>query len=118
MTEIYTMGRWRPETAKEDAFVEAWAEFAAWASGLSGAGTLRLARDVRDPGAYISFAMWEGVDSVRAWKSGAEFRERLARVVQHVAEFEPTELAVVATAEAGGSSVDPAPVDVEPVHAV
>jgi trimethylamine:corrinoid methyltransferase-like protein len=36
-------------------------------------------------------------------KSSPEFRERMAQVLQHVEEFKPTELALVATAQAGAT---------------
>jgi heme-degrading monooxygenase HmoA len=108
--EIYTTGRWKPRAGKEDAFVEAWASFAAWASGVAGAGTLRLTRNLRDADVFVSFGRWRTLDEVRAWKSSAEFRERLAHVLQHVDEFEPTELEVVATAEAGAAQPEPVPV--------
>jgi heme-degrading monooxygenase HmoA len=114
--QIYTMGRWRPNAGKEDAFVEEWGRFAAWASGVAGAGTLRLARDVRDPGVFVSFGVWESVEAVRGWKSLPAFRERLAHVLEHVEQFEPTELAVVAAADAGTITVH-APPHIEPVHA-
>jgi heme-degrading monooxygenase HmoA len=107
VTEIYTTGTWKPSAGKADAFIEAWAGFAAWASGRPGAGTLRLTHDVRDAEVYLSFGAWESSDAVRAWKSAPDFRDRLARVLQHVDEFTPTELALVATAEGGASSVEP-----------
>jgi heme-degrading monooxygenase HmoA len=104
MDGIYTTGRWKPNAGKEDAFVEAWARFAAWASGIPGAGELRLARDERERELFVSFGVWESIDAVRAWKSTPDFRERLARVLQHVDEFEPSELTVIATAHAGSVS--------------
>ena len=116
MSEIYTTGRWTPAEGKVDAFVDAWAEFARWASGMPGAGTLRMTRDVRNPSMFLSLGAWESVDAVRAWKQSAEFKERLARVLQHVDEFEPSELAVIATATAGGAARTSAPA-AEPVHA-
>jgi heme-degrading monooxygenase HmoA len=106
VTEIYTTGKWKPNAGKEEAFVEAWADFAAWASTMSGAGTLRLTRDVRDAEVFLSFGAWESIDAVRTWKEAPEFRERLAHVLQHVDEFEPTELALVATADAGAALVE------------
>jgi hypothetical protein len=45
---------------------------------------------------------------IRAWKGAPDFSERLARVLQHVDTFEPTELDLVATAEAGTASREPA----------
>jgi heme-degrading monooxygenase HmoA len=104
MEEIYTTGRWKANAGKEDAFVDAWKRFAAWASGMPGAGDLRLTREERERAVFVSFGAWESIDAVRAWKSAPEFRERLAHVLQHVDEFEPSELSVVAHAYAGSAS--------------
>lgn len=103
MDEVYTTGTWTPAAGKEQAFVEAWSQFAAWASERAGAGRLRLAKDAHN-GRYVSFGNWAGIDAVRAWKSAPEFRDRLARVLQHVDAFEPAELAVVAAFEDGHTS--------------
>jgi heme-degrading monooxygenase HmoA len=102
---VYTTGSWKPNPESEEAFVEAWSQFAVWASSMPGAGTLRLVRDLQEPGRYVSYGAWEDIDHVRAWKSSPEFRERMARVLQHVDEFQPTELALVATAQGGEVSV-------------
>jgi heme-degrading monooxygenase HmoA len=101
MSDIYTSGRWRPNPGSETQFVEAWKEFATWASSRPGAGTLRLLHDLDDPGRFVSFGNWESADAVADWKSSAEFRGRMANILQHVAVFEPSESAVVADAEAG-----------------
>ncbi len=98
MTETYTTGTWRPNAGQEDAFVAAWAEFAAWASGKPGVGMLHLGRDAQDPGRYVSFGEWESADAVRGWKSDPDFRENLARVLQYVDEFDNTELTTVVAA--------------------
>jgi heme-degrading monooxygenase HmoA len=105
MAELVTTGVWTVDVAKEEAFVETWAAFAAWASSMPGAGTLRLGRDVGDPGRFVSLAPWETTEAVRAWKAGSEFRERMAQVLQHVDEFHPAELDVVASAADGASAV-------------
>jgi heme-degrading monooxygenase HmoA len=105
MTELVTTGTWRVNPTKEAEFIQAWAAFAAWASGMPGAGTLRLGRDVGDPLRFVSYAAWQDTDSVRAWKSAPQFHERLARVLQHVGDFQPAELDVVATVAAGVSAV-------------
>jgi heme-degrading monooxygenase HmoA len=84
--------------------VEAWAEFAAWANGRDGVGTLTLTRDTTDTRRFVSFGLWEDEQAVRAWKSRDEFREGLAHVLQHVDDFQPAELEVCVTATAGASS--------------
>jgi len=96
MTEVYTTGTWKPNAGEEDAFVDAWGEFACWASDMPGAGTVRLARDLRDPERFVSFAAWDSIEAVRDWKSSPEFKERMSRVQQHVDKFAPTELEMVA----------------------
>jgi heme-degrading monooxygenase HmoA len=104
MSTIYTSGTWRPTPGREDAFVEAWEQFAAWASRLPGAGRLQLTRDLNETGRYVSFGDWASESAVRAWKSSPEFKERMAQVLQHVGEFQPTELGLVATAENGATA--------------
>jgi len=106
MNQLYTTGTWTPYAGREDAFVEAWTEFAGWASSRPGAGVLSLTRDAREPGRFVSFGAWRTSEAVRAWKGGPEFRERMAHVLQHVAEFQPTELAVIATADQGAVTTD------------
>jgi heme-degrading monooxygenase HmoA len=105
MAELVTTGTWIVAPPRQAAFVEAWASFAEWASSQPGAGTLRLGVDGGDPTRYVSFGVWEDTASVRAWKSAPVFRERIARVLQHVGEFRPAELEVVAMATNGSSAV-------------
>jgi heme-degrading monooxygenase HmoA len=97
MAALVTTGTWTVDPIKEVAFIDAWTAFAAWASSMPGAGTLRLGRDVSDAARFVSYAGWEDADAVRAWKSVPEFRERLAQVLQHVEDFHAAELDVVAT---------------------
>lgn len=101
MTEIFTTGTWRPKAGHEELFVAAWTEFARWASEHEGAGMLRLTRDLSDPGAYMSFGAWTGIDPVRAWKGSEQFRERIARVQEHVDSFMPAELETLMRVEEG-----------------
>lgn len=98
MSVIYTTGSWKAKPGSENAFVAAWSEFASWASSMPGAGTLRLARDLTDADRFTSFGDWQSMEQVRG---SNEFRERIGQVLQHVDEFSPAELALVATAEAG-----------------
>src|SRR5437867_21297 len=55
MSTIYTNGTWKPNPGREEAFVETWSEFAAWASGMPGAGQLRLVRNLSEPERFTSF---------------------------------------------------------------
>jgi len=97
MSDVYTTGSWKPFPGEEDAFVEAWAAFADWASEQPGAGVARLARDLRDPERFVSFMDWESIEAVRSWKGSPEFKERMSPVQKHIDQFTPTELELVAS---------------------
>jgi heme-degrading monooxygenase HmoA len=101
MAEMITSGVWVVDPAKHDAFQRAWAEFAEWASAMDGAETLRLGRDSVDPNRFVSFGRWDSPERVHAWKADQSFSRRMASVLQHVDEFRPTELDVVASASSG-----------------
>lgn len=91
----YTTGSWKPFPGHEDAFLAAWHDFMSWAVSVPGAGEAVLARDVRDPDRFVSFAAWESMDAVRLWKDSPEFKPRMSRVQEHIDTFAPTELDVV-----------------------
>ena len=103
---IYTSGTWHAYPGAEDEFVSAWEQFAAWASTMPGAGRLQLVRDLHEPARFVSFGDWASLEQVRAWKRSPEFRERMARVLQHVDEFRPAELMLIASAEHGTNDSD------------
>lgn len=96
MGSVYTTGSWRPFAGEEESFLREWQEFMGWAATLEGAGRGILARDLRDPGRYVSFMEWDDLEAVRTWKGSEEFKPRMSRVQAHVDRFEPTEIEVVA----------------------
>ena len=91
MYEIFNYGRFEVEPDNQEAFVETWTAFASWASARPGPGTLRLFRDVRNPGRLVSLGQWDSAEVVQDWKSSPEFKERLGRLVKLAEVFEPTE---------------------------
>lgn len=96
MSETYSSGAWTDREGEGEAFVEAWTEFARWLRTMPGAGTARLTRDLSEPQRYLSFAPWGSPEAMQAWKSAPEFRERMAAVQEHVADFKPSEFELVA----------------------
>jgi heme-degrading monooxygenase HmoA len=117
MTEMFSHGRFEVEPGNEETFVAAWSEFAAWASEQPGAATLRLFRDVRNPGRFLAFGQWDGPESIRDWKSSPEFKERIGRVVKQAKEFDPTELVTLVRVTGGTAEPLTPPADIEPIHA-
>ncbi|TAM88867.1 MAG: antibiotic biosynthesis monooxygenase [Jatrophihabitans sp.] len=103
MSELITAGIWLVKEGEEEAFVRAWTGFATWAATMPGATTLRLGRDRGNPSRFVSFAPWDDGAAAHAWKAQPEFRERMARVQQHVAGFEPIELDALAAPSAAAT---------------
>jgi heme-degrading monooxygenase HmoA len=103
--QAITTGTWYVDEAKQAAFVDAWADFACWASSMPGSTTLRLGRDGSDSRRFVSFAAWDTGASANAWTSHPEFTEQLAQVLQHVDDFHSEVLTVVAAAAAATKSV-------------
>jgi len=101
MNTIYTSATWQARPGSEQVFIEAWEQFAAWASSMPGADRLQLVRDLHQPQRFVSFGGWESLELVRSWKSSPQFRELMARVLQHVDDFQPAELALIASAQNG-----------------
>ena len=91
MAETYTMGFWTAKAGEEDAFVTAWTEFAEWMKDQPGVRTMRLVRDVKEPAKFISFADWDSIESIHAWKATEEFKQRIGRVKQHTDDFTAAE---------------------------
>ena len=117
MYEIFTNGRWEVEPENEEAFIDAWSELATWISQQPGAKTVWLVRDVRNAGRFYSNGQWEDAEAVRTFKSSPQFKEHLARVVQHTTEFEPTEHVTLRKVENGNVETLSPPADLQPIHA-
>jgi quinol monooxygenase YgiN len=117
MYEIFTHGKFEVEPENEQAFFDAWSEFAAWTTQRPGAVTLRLARDVRNAGRFISFGQWDDAEAVRDWKSSVEFKGRLGMVVSQAKEFEPTELVTLRKVRGGTVEELSPPAELEAIHA-
>ena len=101
MSSAFTSGTWTVSPDRADAFVEAWKQFGAWASQMPGAGRLVLTRDLNEAGRFVSFGAWASEDAVRDWKHSPDFMDQIGQVLQHVDNFQPGELGLVATAEDG-----------------
>ena len=80
-------------------------------SALPGARSIRLFRDVRKPGRFVSVGEWDDANAVRAFKSAPEFKEGLGRLVRLAAEFGPTEHVTLAKATGGSTETHSPPED-------
>jgi heme-degrading monooxygenase HmoA len=100
MSELaITTGTWGVDPTKARAFIDAWTEFVEWAATMPGSTTFRLGRDSHDERRFVSFAAWSTLEAALAWKESPEFKEQMAHVLQHVDEFQSTQLTVVATVD-------------------
>lgn len=72
----YTSGTWIVKPGMEDAFIEAWGDFATWTTeSVDGALWAVLSRDDQDPQKFISMGPWESREAIDAWRALPEFKE-------------------------------------------
>src|SRR6266480_1101545 len=93
--DAYSTGSWHPYPGHEDAFLDAWQDFANWSCQMPRANLAVLARDLRDPRRFVSLIAWDNLEDIRAWKRSPKFKAHLERVQDHIETFAPTALDVV-----------------------
>lgn len=75
----YTSGTWTVKPGKEEEFVQAWGEFAAWTvDEVDGALWAVLSRDEKDPQRFVSMGPWETREAIDAWREMPEFKAAVA----------------------------------------
>jgi quinol monooxygenase YgiN len=90
MGTLFTAGSWRVKPGREDDFVAAWREFAAWtAAEMAGATWATLIRDQDEPSHFVSFGPWESAGEIEAWRASKGFRERVGKIRELLESFEP-----------------------------
>jgi heme-degrading monooxygenase HmoA len=88
--EVYTLGVWVVKPGFEDAFTQAWSEFARWSkSACAGARSVVLLRDTANPRRFISVGPWRSEEDVTAWRETGEFKSAVAKMRPMLESFEP-----------------------------
>jgi quinol monooxygenase YgiN len=96
--EPWTHGRWTIKPRREQEFVDAWREFAAWTlKEFPGARGAKLLRDREHPNRFYSFGLWDDADAVARWREHPGFAEGIERISELIDELEPITADVVAT---------------------
>ncbi len=87
--EVFTHGRWTVKPGREDEFVAAWSEFAAWSKkDVAGAVWAILLRDQQQRNVFISVGPWETPAAVEAWRANEGFRARVGHIHELLEGFE------------------------------
>ena len=93
----YTSGNWIVKAGSEDEFIATWTEFTEWAlANAPGAEHFVLIREAADPRRFVSFGAWEDAGSVKAWREGPEFQQRLAACRSLCEDFRPSDSTLAA----------------------
>ena len=96
MGQAYTHTTWAVKPGQEEEFVRRWTELARWSSAQGLATRAKLLRDVDDQSRFVSFGPWESLDAVRRWRLLPGFHERVHRLQEVLAGFEPRTLELTA----------------------
>ena len=74
----YASGNWIVTQGRESDFVARWEEFLEWTKAEApGFRWASLIREGEDPRHFVSFAEWDSVDALRAWRGLPAFAEKL-----------------------------------------
>lgn len=69
-----TSGNWIVKPGSEDEFIARWTDFLEWTrDNQKGLVSASLVRASNNPGHFISFADWDSLESLTAWRSTPEF---------------------------------------------
>ncbi len=97
----YTSGTWTVKEGKEDEFVQAWGELAAWTTDtVDGALWAVLLRDEAQPNRFVSMGPWETREAIDSWREMPEFKEAVGALKELTDNIEVHVLEAVF--EAGG----------------
>lgn len=97
---LYTCGAWVVKPGKEQAFIQAWQDFADWTSqSQAGAGVGTLLQSADDPASFLSFGPWESAEAIAEWRSQPKFQEFIARARELCVEFHPQTMRLVGRSE-------------------
>lgn len=95
---IYTVGIWTAQAGHEDAFVAEWNALAEWTLSRFPEAHGTLLRDRVTPNRFISFGPWPDEGTVSAWRSDPVFGNHVARMREHLDDFQPGTFDVVSAA--------------------
>ena len=90
----YSVTVWVVKPGREDDFVRAWRELAEHTARqmIGRKEASRLLRDRDQLNRFVSMAPWDSAATLRAWRSGVEFSERVRQMGEFLEEFTPMTL--------------------------
>ena len=89
---VWTSGIWTVNPGHEDAFIAAWGEFARWSLEAFPGTHAWLLRDRDNRAVFMSVGPWPSHGDIEMWRRSLGFRERIERIRDLVASFEPRTL--------------------------
>lgn len=90
----YSVTVWVVKPGHEDDFVRAWRELAEHTQRhmVGRKEPTHLLRDRDQPNRFITMAPWDSAATLRAWRAGPEFSQRVAEMRTFLEEFTPMTL--------------------------
>jgi len=95
---LYTVGIWVTKPGHEKAFIAGWDAMSQWTLSRFPEAHGTLLRDRTTPNRFVSFGPWPDQETVAAWRGDPEFGSHVARLNEHLEEFQPGTFDVVSTA--------------------
>jgi quinol monooxygenase YgiN len=76
---VYTNSIWQVKEGQEENFKSLWEEFAK--TGVKDKGALEgiLLQDYENPKSFVSFGVWENIESTKQWQNSPEMKSYLPK---------------------------------------
>lgn len=90
----FSISVWTVREGREREFETAWRELSEYTAVqmVGRKEPSRLLRDRDQPNRFVSVAQWDSADTIRAWRAGPAFSERVARMGGLLEDFSPMTL--------------------------
>lgn len=94
MTATFSVTVWVVKPGREEDFVRAWRDLATFTAQqmVGRKQPTTLLRDRDQPNRFITMAPWDSAATLRAWRAGPGFGERVARMREFLEDFDPMTL--------------------------
>jgi heme-degrading monooxygenase HmoA len=92
--KTYSVTLWTVRSGQEDEFIHSWRELAELTARqmVGRKEASRLLRDHDEPNRFVSVAPWDSAATLRAWRAGPGFGERVGRMRLLLDDFTPMTL--------------------------
>jgi len=95
-TKVYSAAIWTVKHGNEEAFTNAWEDFARWSfKNVPGGISVQLLKSEEDPRKFVTIGPWKDALSLTSWRAMPEFRQFFGKAKELCEDIRPMTLRVI-----------------------